>query len=200
MYIIYNCCTIIILLHYSLTYYSWYIVRGHYRYISDLLKLEKAIPYEIVLPGVCGYTQTPLNHVMWSMLLSDHPDRQFVEYIIRGLRTGFRIGCQATSAELRSASSNMFSAISHPEVIDKYLCEVLETNRLVRVPCSSIYLIHVSRFGAIPKKHQPGKWRFIVDLSSPQNLSVNDSIDPSLCSLTYASVEDAAAFVLVVHT
>lgn len=37
-----------------------------------------------------------------------------------------------------------------------------------------------------------------MDLSSPLERSVNDYIDPSLCSLSYASVDDAAAFVLKV--
>ena len=44
----------------------------------------------------------------------------------------------------------------------------------------------------IPKKNQPGKWRLIVDLSSPQGSSVNDYIDQQLSSLTYVSVDDAA--------
>ena len=169
---------------------------GHYRYTNDLLRLEEAVSYEALLPGVCGFVSTPLNHAMWSLLMSEHPDRQFVGYIIRGLRNGFRIGCRSSAPELRSASSNMFSAVLHPEVINKYLREEVEANRLVEVPCAGIDTIHISRFGAIPKKHQPGRWRLIVDLSSPRGLSVNDGIDPALCSLSYASVEDAAAFVL----
>ena len=44
-----------------------------------------------------------------------------------------------------------------------------------------------------PKKNQQGKWRLITDLSSPQGHSVNDGIDPALCSLSYTSVDDAAA-------
>ena len=65
----------------------------------------------------------------------------------------------------------------------------------MEVPPSEASVIHISRFRVIPKKHQPGRWRLIVDLSSPINQSVNDFIDPSLCSLSYASVENAAAFV-----
>ena len=43
----------------------------------------------------------------------------------------------------------------------------------------------------IPKPHQPGKWRLITDLSSPNGTSINDGIDSQLCSLSYASVDDA---------
>ena len=169
------------------------VVLGHYRYTNDLLRLEAAVPYEVLLPGVCGYISTSLNHAIWRLLLSEHPDSQFVGYIVRGLRGGFRIG---SAPELRSASSNMFSALLHPESINKYLHEELDANRLVEVPCAGVDAIHISRFGAIPKKHQPGRWRLIVDLSSPQDRSVNDGIDATLCSLSYASVEDAAAFIL----
>ncbi len=28
--------------------------------------------------------------------------------------------------------------------------------------------VHINRFGVIPKPHQPGKWRLIVDLSHPE--------------------------------
>jgi hypothetical protein len=90
----------------------------------------------------------------------------------------------------------MLSAILHPEVIDKYLLDELESNRAVEVPLLESSGIRISRFGAIPKKRQPGRWRLIVDLSSPSGQSVNDYISPSLCSLHYASVEDASAFVL----
>ena len=51
------------------------------------------------------------------------------------------------------------------------------------------------RFGVIPKG-KTGKWRLIVDLSSPEGASVNDGIDPCLCSLTYMMVDDAAQSVV----
>ena len=53
--------------------------------------------------------------------------------------------------------------------------------------------VHINRFGVIPKKYQPGKWRLITDLSYPEGTSVNDAIDPALCSLTYTSVDEVAA-------
>ncbi len=52
--------------------------------------------------------------------------------------------------------------------------------------------LHINGFGMISKKHQPGKWRLITDLSYPEGKSVNDAIDKSLCSLTYVSVHDVA--------
>jgi len=49
--------------------------------------------------------------------------------------------------------------------------------------------VHLNRFGAIPKSGQPGKWRLIVDLSHPEGGSVNDSIQPELCSLQYVHMD-----------
>ena len=51
--------------------------------------------------------------------------------------------------------------------------------------------VHASRFGVITKA-DPSSWRLILDLSSPDGASVNDSIDPNVCSSSYMTVDDAA--------
>ncbi len=48
----------------------------------------------------------------------------------------------------------------------------------------------------MPKGHTPGKWRLIVDISFPAGGSVNDGIDPGLCSLQYTSADVACQKVL----
>ena len=87
----------------------------------------------------------------------------------------------------------MRSATEHPEPIDRYLQEELRAGRVIRLNGGEegVSGIHVSRFGVIPKPHQPGKWRLITDLSSPKGSSVNDGVAPALCSVSYASVDDA---------
>ena len=54
----------------------------------------------------------------------------------------------------------------------------------------------INRFGVIPKPHQPGKWRLIVDLSHPKGSSVNDGVESELCSLSYASADDVVSMIL----
>ena len=152
--------------------------------------------YAVNLPDECRRIVSPLKPAMWEVFLTEHPDRRFVDYLTRDLREGFRIGCCASRHTLRSVLTNMSSAMLHPEVIQKYLQDEVEAKRVMEVPLSMCGEIHISRFGAIPKKRQPGRWRLIVDLSAPLGRSVNDFINPLLCSLSYASVEDAAAFVL----
>ena len=53
--------------------------------------------------------------------------------------------------------------------------------------------LHINRFGVIPKGHNTGKFRLITDLSFPSDKSVNDGINPSLCSLVYTTVDEVVA-------
>ena len=61
---------------------------------------------------------------------------------------------------------------------------------------SPIPNLHVSRFGVIPKKHQPGMWRLILDLSSPLGHSVNDGILKELFSVQYMRVDDVISGIM----
>ena len=49
----------------------------------------------------------------------------------------------------------------------------------------------ISCSGVIPKNHQPGKWRLIVDLSHSEGASINEGIEPELCNMRYTSVDEA---------
>ena len=47
----------------------------------------------------------------------------------------------------------------------------------------------------VPKDHQPGKFRLIIDLSTPVGGSVNEGIDPNLTLLTYPRVQDTVRLI-----
>ena len=86
----------------------------------------------------------------------------------------------------------MRSALQNPEPVDEYLAVELHAGRIVGpLNADQVKNAQISRLGVIPKAGQPNKWRLILDLSSPRGHSVNDGIDKELCSLKYASVEDA---------
>ena len=55
--------------------------------------------------------------------------------------------------------------------------------------------MHCGPMGIIPKPHQPGTWRLIVDLSFPEGHSVNDGIPSDICSIQYASMDQAVEIV-----
>ncbi|XP_075129430.1 uncharacterized protein LOC142202939 [Leptodactylus fuscus] len=54
--------------------------------------------------------------------------------------------------------------------------------------------LKVSPLGVVPKK-EPNKFRMIHHLSFPEGSSVNDGIDPELCSVVYTSFDAAIAWV-----
>ena len=164
---------------------------GHYIYIDHLLCLAGRRPsHPIDLPQRLWPVNTPLNPRAWASHLQSHPDRAYVDYIVQGIHHGFRLGFAYGAVKLRSASRNMRSAEENPEVVEQYLAKECGLGRVVG-PLEPDVRIHVSRFGVIPKSHQPGKWRLIFDLSAPKGFSVNDGIPSELCSLSYASVDDA---------
>lgn len=165
---------------------------GTYPYMSDLLRLDQCRPQSgtrTVQERLAGVF-TPLCLEHWQSLLARHPDKEYVQYILKGIQEGFRIGFE-NSLSLSSARKNMHSAMDNPKVVSDYIeAELLRGVLLGPFAHSEVPEVHLSRFGVIPKSSQPGKWRLIVDLSHPEGKSVNDGISPELCSLKYVRVDD----------
>ena len=114
------------------------------------------------------------------------------EYVLAGIRDGFRVGFIPERVVLRPSLRNLKSASQHPDVIDKYLSAEVAHRRVAGpYPNPPLPSLQTSPFGVIPKRHQPGKWRLILDLSSPQGASVNDGIPKDPFSMRYISVDDA---------
>ena len=139
---------------------------------------------------------TPLRAHEWEVSLRHHPDEWYREYLVRGMREGFRIGFKYSECSCKSAKTNMQSAVQNPQVIDDYLSREVALGRVLGpLEPSTCQSLHINRFGVIPKGHQVGKWRLILDLSYPSGASVNDGIEPELCSLKYTSVDEAVRIV-----
>ena len=106
-------------------------------------------------------------------------------------RPWFPLGCRQISIACPSSTQH---AVSIKEPIYHRRLPAKQASRVFGpFPSSTAPCVHINRFGVIPKKHQPGKWRLITDLSFPEGASMNDAIDPSLCSLTYVTVDTVAA-------
>ena len=89
----------------------------------------------------------------------------------------------------------MQSAKENLEVVRGYLEEEMAAGRVVGpLEMGSVQGVQINPLGVIPKS-QPGKWRLIVDLSSPQGKSVNDGIKKEWCSLVYTSVDDVVKII-----
>ena len=131
----------------------------------------------------------------FSKELASHPDQQQVSYVLQGLQHGFRLGFHSAH-RLKPAKRNKPSALHHAHIVDAYLANEVSLGRVAGPFASSPFpRLHISSFGVIPKKGQPGKWRLIVDLSSPGGASVNDGIDPQDFSLQYIKVDQVIRMV-----
>ncbi len=150
------------------------MVDGRYRYTADLLALENINPQhnrDSSPSRVYGF----LPEDAWNRYLLSHPDRAFAGYLRRGIRYGFRIGFSPAS-NIKHITRNHQSVADNPTTVRSYIAKEVEGNKLTAAPprCG----VHTSPIGIIPKPHQPGKFRLIVDLSAPSGYSVNDGIPP----------------------
>ena len=171
---------------------------GKYEYMADLHALNSRIPSHrpSKLPESFSGIISPLKPGVWEYHLQSLPDRECADYLVSGLKQGFRIGFNYEQCSITGARSNMLSALQHSEVIDSYLQEEMKMGRIAGPIDPQSCTLHVNRFGVVPKGHQTGKWRLILDLSHPEGRSINDGVDPALCSLTYTSVDWAVRMVL----
>ena len=168
------------------------IVNNNYKYLEDLLHLELLVePQRTLSWPVCP---SPIQLSNWDKFLRSHPDQRFAAYIHSGLRNGFHIGFDRQDSQLTSAAKNHPSAASNPEIVRDYIATEVSTGRLVGPISDTLRpLLKISPIGLVPKAHQPGRWRMIVDLSFPRNHSVNTGISEELSSITYAKVDDVVA-------
>ena len=143
------------------------------------------------------HIESPLTMCIlsWQEGLASHPDKKFAEYILQGLQKGFRVGFHRENL-LYQMKRNM--PIPDPSVVAVYLQKELSEGRLLEFSLKEAAALSVqcSPIGMIPKKNKPGKWRLIVDLSSPTRGSVNSGIVKELCSFSYTSVDVVANHVL----
>ena len=135
------------------------------------------------VPAEAMLISTPLKPATWLMLLQEHPNKLLVNFFMSGISEGFWIGFIGPHNSLKSARMNLAGALQHPNVVEEYLATELSQHRVAGpFDKADVPKAHISRFGVIPKGHQPDKWRLIVNLSHPAELSVNDGIPKHLCS------------------
>ena len=121
---------------------------------------------------------------------------QFTQELLVGFVPGFQLHFQGTPHG--HFSSNLQSALQNPEIVDrkldKEICEGRIRGPFVQPP---FYNLKVSPLGVTPKK-QPGEYCMIHHLSFPYGGSVNYFIPAELCSVHYASVDDAVEIIKLI--
>lgn len=159
--------------------------------MGDLMALEATATG---LGPLCFKPATPLSDSAWQHALRSHPDRQFVDYILTGICKGVHIGADRVLRLRTAQGGNLPSVQSFPVLVNQHIREERAVGRLLGpLPPLLASDCQVSPIGLIPKPHQPGKWRLIVDLSSPHGASVNHAILVEHCHMHYTSVFEAAA-------
>ncbi len=89
---------------------------------------------------------------LWEECLASHPDRAYIDYLVRGLREGFQVGFRHGSKTCRSASTNMQSADVRPEVRSSFLESETAAGRVLGPVEPDIAAhVQVNRFGLVPK-------------------------------------------------
>ena len=153
---------------------------------------NKGPPYPDELPKLAP-AYSPINVTNLALKLRDYPLRQQAQELEEGFRFGFRLGFIGERVEQKSKNlSTVFDLKA--ETREKINKEVLKGR--VAGPFESIPLknFRSSPIGLVPKK-LPGEYRMIHHLSWPKGTSVNDQIDPEMCSVKYASFDDAVTIV-----
>lgn len=168
------------------------IIPAGYPYNHHLLEFERRSG---AMAGVSHpwlqRVSSPLRHSEWSDELEGHPDAVLATYVLNGIYNGFHIGFDR-SKRCKPSRSNMKSALDNAGVVGQYLEEEVRLGRIVGpIPLAWVPAgTQLSPIGVIPKSNQPGKWRLIVDLSSPHGQSVNDGIEPHLCTVEYLRMDE----------
>ena len=100
-------------------YMSGMLLAGKYVYMEDLWTLVNRIPLSSTTsPPRDWYTiNTPLKIDEWRQQLREHPDPDFVDYILQGITEGFRIGFNYRDHTCENAKRNMKSALNNPQVV-----------------------------------------------------------------------------------
>ena len=165
---------------------------SYHDWIPAWKTLLEGLPTDVLVPLEARNNSSPLQPENWRKLLSEHPNRPLVEFLLNGITEEFRLVYRQQPKPLQSAKRNLSCALQHPDTVKNYLAEEISAGR-VAGPFSKLLVpnAHVSQFGVIPKSHQPNKWRLIVDLSYPPEGSVNGGIPKDLCSLRYITVDSA---------
>jgi hypothetical protein len=126
--------------------------------------------------------------------LANHPDTEFVDYLVNGLTEGFDTGVRnPPTASL--VCHNLLSARTQPDIVDSLLQIEVNKGYLLgpyTIPPFPYY--RCSPIGIVEKKYST-KRRLIVDLSAPHDSpnapSINELINKDDFSLSYVKIDDA---------
>lgn len=132
---------------------------------------------------------TPINIVQLRSELRKYPNKQVAAELEHGFECGFSLNY--TGSRIPRDSKNLKTTSDYPEIVrQKIKAEIAAGRVRGPFPCRPISTLRTSPIGLVAKK-TPGEFRLIHHLSYPEGNSLNDFIDPDLCSVQYTKFEEA---------
>ena len=139
--------------------------------------------------SIFSLAKTPINLGALKEALQAYPNTKVAEEIATGFEFGFPL--HYTGSRRPRESKNLKSASDHPEIVKQKLQSEIQQGRMAGpFPMKPISTMRISPIGLVEKK-TPGEYRLIHHLSYPEGDSVNDCIDPTLCTVHYTSFDEA---------
>jgi len=140
---------------------------------------------------------TPVKVEALELLTRDHPNRPYVDYILTGLKEGFRYGFQGVRR--KTLQQNLASIQLDERAFERAIEKEVRLGRYAgpfdvdNPPCE---LFCVNPCGLVPKKGAgPIEYRVISHQSAPSGSSVNDGIDKNDFTTAYENINHAAKWV-----
>ena len=143
-------------------------------------------------PALFSLAKTPINleNLRRELIGYDHDK---ATAIFNGFSFGFPL--YYSGSRVPTDSKNLKSANMQSDTVRKKIQAEVDAGR-VAGPFQNRPLpnLRISPLGLVPKK-EPGEFRLIHHLSYPSGKSLNDFIDPKLCSVQYTSFDEAVHMV-----
>ncbi|MEW8545793.1 MAG: reverse transcriptase domain-containing protein [Candidatus Thiodiazotropha sp.] len=157
------------------------------KYSSECTKSISSLQNRSEL-GLFSLAKSPINIENLRSELNGY-DQDKATAIFNGFAFGFPLYYSGERSP--SESKNLKSANLLPEVVRRKIKGEIDAGRVAGpFDYRPFPTLRVSPLGLVPKK-EPGDYRLIHHLSYPSGDSVNDFIDPQLCSVQYTSFDEA---------
>jgi hypothetical protein len=146
-----------------------------------------------LVPEFPAGVSTPIVVPALARLLSLHPDRALVDFLLEGFTFGFSLGVHGVVSQ--GCRPNLRSTQDDPGSVSRALSqEISRGHSHGPFPAPPFDPFHASPLGIVSKKG--GSHRLILDLSDHHDGSVNAGISPEEFAVSYCSFDDAVSLVL----
>ncbi len=147
-----------------------------------------------------NYLSTPVNISHLSIELCNHPDTEFTNYLLYGLKHGFKPGVECPISESITCN-NLQSALAEPDIVDNLIKKEVDSGFMIGpFDAPPFPVFRISPIGVATRKFS-GKKRLIIDLSAPHNSpfpSINSLIPLDEFSLKYHDIDHAIDMLKIV--